>query len=99
MNAAAGQEQPAGARPPADPPEGPARHRRPRGRLAERVGELIAGFAGYVAGFEASQAFPGLSLYFHLRAIERRRGRIRAANTGEIGGNTEAAGSLTSLGG
>lgn len=74
VNAAAGQEQPAGAGLPADPPEGPARQRWPRGRLTERVSELIAGLAGYVAGFEARQAFPGPSLYFHLRAIERRRG-------------------------
>lgn len=74
VNAAAGQEQPAGAGLPADPPQGPVRQRRPRGPLAERVSELIAGFAGYVAGFEARQAFPGPSLYFHLRAIERRRG-------------------------
>jgi hypothetical protein len=54
--------------------------RRPHGlrqrsadRLADRVGTLTAGFADYVAAFETSQAFPGPSLYFHLRAIERRR--------------------------
>lgn len=58
----------------------PGRPRRPRGprersaeRLADRIGKLTAGFADYVAAFEASQAFPGPSLYFHLRAIERRR--------------------------
>ena len=50
---------------------------RPRQRLAERraerVEKLIANFAAYVAAFETSEAFPGPSLYFHLRAIERRR--------------------------
>lgn len=50
---------------------------RPRQRLAERraerVEKLIANFADYVAAFETSEAFPGPSLYFHLRAIERRR--------------------------
>jgi hypothetical protein len=53
-----------------------AARQRPRwaaGRLAERVEELIASFADCVATFEASEAFPGPSLYFHLRAIERRR--------------------------
>jgi hypothetical protein len=43
------------------------------GRLAERVEELIGGFAEYVTIFEANEAFPGPNLYFHLRAIERRR--------------------------
>lgn len=42
-------------------------------RVSDRIGKLTAGFPGYVAAFEASQAFPGPSLYFHLRAIERRR--------------------------
>jgi hypothetical protein len=46
---------------------------RPAARLADRIGKLTAGFPDYVAAFEASQAFPGPSLYFHLRAIERRR--------------------------
>lgn len=41
--------------------------------LADRIKELTTGFAGYVAAFEARQAFPGPSLYFHLRAVERRR--------------------------
>ncbi len=54
------------------------RRRGPRQRTAERqadrIERLTAGFADYVAAFEASQAFPGPSLYFHLRAIERRRG-------------------------
>ena len=35
--------------------------------------ELIGGFAEYVTKFEANEAFPGPSLYFHLRAVERRR--------------------------
>ena len=43
------------------------------GRLAERVQELISDFAGYITTFEANESFPGPSLYFHLRAIERRR--------------------------
>lgn len=47
--------------------------RKPSDRLAERTEELVSGFAGYVAAFEASEAFPGPSLYFHERAIERRR--------------------------
>jgi hypothetical protein len=51
--------------------------RRPSGRLAERraerVNELIDSFPAWVSAFEASEAFPGPSLYFHLRAIERRR--------------------------
>ena len=42
-------------------------------RSAERIEELIASFADCVAAFETSEAFPGPSLYFHLRAIERRR--------------------------
>jgi hypothetical protein len=37
------------------------------------VEELIGGFAEYVTTFEANEAFPGPSLYFHLRAIEQRR--------------------------
>lgn len=41
-----------------------------------RVAELIAGFARYVADFEASAAFPGPSVYFHNRAIERRRTHV-----------------------
>lgn len=54
----------------------PARARR-RMRRAERarsrVDDLIAGFSSYVSVFEASEAFPGPSLYFHERAIDRRR--------------------------
>jgi len=55
----------------------PRRRQRPSQRQAEqlaaRIGKLTDGFADYVAAFEARQAFPGPSLYFHLRAIERRR--------------------------
>jgi hypothetical protein len=47
--------------------------RRVPGRLSERVDALVGSFAASVAAFEASEAFPGPSLYFHLRAIERRR--------------------------
>jgi hypothetical protein len=47
--------------------------RRVAGRLAERVEELVGGFADCVTIFEANEAFTGPSLYFHLRAIERRR--------------------------
>jgi hypothetical protein len=42
-------------------------------RRAERVEDLIGSFAACVTAFETSEAFPGPSLYFHLRAIERRR--------------------------
>ena len=61
-------------------PEDAAPRRRPQSRQraadrqAERIQELITSFADCVTTFEASQAFPGPSLYFHLRAIERRRG-------------------------
>jgi len=62
----------------------PRRRRRPSQRQAEclaaRIEKLTAGFADYVAAFEASQAFPGPSLYFHLRAIER-RGEHRTARS------------------
>ena len=36
------------------------------------VDQLIAGFTGYVDVFEAREAFPGPSLYFHQRALARR---------------------------
>jgi hypothetical protein len=49
------------------------RRRRVPGWLAERVEALIASFADCVAAFEANEALPGPSVYFHLRAIERRR--------------------------
>lgn len=42
-------------------------------RQANRIQALIDGFSGWVTEFEASQAFPGPSLYFHERAIERQR--------------------------
>jgi hypothetical protein len=61
-------------------PSGPASSQRqirqPRGmagRLAERLEDLIGRFAECVTTFEANEAFSGPSLYFHLRAIERRR--------------------------
>jgi hypothetical protein len=41
--------------------------------LTERIQQLTASFAECVSVFEASEGFPGPSLYFHLRAIERRR--------------------------
>jgi hypothetical protein len=50
---------------------------RHRARADERarmhVETLIAGFGGYVARFGASGTFSGPSVYFHQRAIERRR--------------------------
>jgi hypothetical protein len=78
VNAAADQCQPVhGKDMPRIPPHVPRRPGRSRQRsaerLADRVGSLIAGFGDYVAAFEARQAFPGPSVYFHLRAIERRR--------------------------
>lgn len=50
----------------------PTRRRRSSDRMSENVEKLVGGFAGYVATFEERQAFPGPSLYFHERAIERR---------------------------
>jgi hypothetical protein len=53
---------------------------RPRGKRAERarsnVEELIGDFATCVRRFERSNAFPGPSLYFHQKAIGRRRGHL-----------------------
>jgi hypothetical protein len=54
--------------------------RRTTERLAERVQTLTSTFAECVAAFEASQAFPGPSLYFHLRAIERRREHLTVSS-------------------
>ncbi len=46
----------------------------PRSERARRnVDELIGGFTRYVDTFEASEAFPGPSLYFHERALDQRR--------------------------
>ena len=59
--------------PVADETAGLRPRRRAPGRLSERVEALVGSFADCVAAFEASEAFPGPSLYFHLRAIERRR--------------------------
>jgi hypothetical protein len=53
--------------------------RLPRSRLREppwlsgQIQQLTASFADCVTVFEATRAFPGPSLYFHLRAIEQRR--------------------------
>jgi hypothetical protein len=70
-------EHPADNRPPDAPPHAPGRTRGLRRRssewLADRQEKLTAGFDQYVAAFETRQAFPGPSLYFHCRAIERRR--------------------------
>jgi hypothetical protein len=49
-------------------------------RRAERVEELIGSFGAWVSALEASEAFPGPSLYFHLRAIERRGQHPTAAS-------------------
>jgi hypothetical protein len=49
------------------------RRRRSLERVAGRLERLTADFGQYVATFETRQAFPGPSLYFHNRAIERRR--------------------------
>lgn len=59
-------------------PQTPATaERRPRRKRSERarsnVDALIADFATYVQRFEGSNAFPGPSLYFHEKAIARRR--------------------------
>lgn len=43
-------------------------------RRDERVRALIDRFPEYVDIFERSEAFPGPSLYFHEKAIQRRRG-------------------------
>lgn len=52
---------------------GRERRKRSPQRLNDDLEQLIGGFAGYVAAFEERQPFPGPSLYFHERAIERRR--------------------------
>jgi hypothetical protein len=49
----------------------PALHRAERAR--SNVDALIADFSRFVLRFEESNAFPGPSVYFHDRAIERRR--------------------------
>jgi hypothetical protein len=54
-------------------PQHRLRARPDRAELAGRVQDLVAEFADCVRAFETSEAFPGPSLYFHLRAIERRR--------------------------
>jgi hypothetical protein len=56
---------------------GPSPSRRPRMKGAEparaNVETLIGEFSTFVRRFEQSKAFPGPSLYFHQRAIDRRR--------------------------
>jgi hypothetical protein len=54
-------------------PAVPRLRRRTVGWQAERIRELIANFSRCVAEFEASEAFTGPSLYFHVQAIDRRR--------------------------
>jgi hypothetical protein len=69
-------QRPADDRPDASPdPSHRARgpRRRSSDQLADRPGNLIAGFDQYVAAFESRQAFRGPSLYFHQRSIDRRR--------------------------
>ncbi len=65
------------------PPPAP-RTSRPRVRRADRarrnVDNLITTFTECVNRFEQSNAFPGPSLYFHERAIERRRAHADAAS-------------------
>lgn len=47
--------------------------RRSQQRRDDRVVQLIAGFTSYVEVFQRAEAFPGPSLYFHMKAIDRRR--------------------------
>ncbi len=68
---------------PATPAEAPSSvqvRRTPRRDKTRNVESLIANFAGWVEAFERSQAFPGPSLYFHERAIERRRLHTRVTS-------------------
>jgi hypothetical protein len=65
---------------PNEPDRRPDLRRRKTERLAERIQTLTSTFAECVAVFEASQAFPGPSLYFHLRAIERRREHLTVSS-------------------
>jgi hypothetical protein len=78
VNVAAGRGQAvdpglAGGSSPKQVVSSPGLRQRAAGQQSERIKGLVASFADCVAAFEASQAFPGPSLYFHLRAIERRR--------------------------
>lgn len=50
----------------------PARRPRGAGRDRSNVEALVASFDVCVRQFESSSAFPGPSLYFHTRALERR---------------------------
>jgi hypothetical protein len=84
VNVAAGRSELAPGQVPSSSPDEPGRRRGPRRRtteqLAERIQTLTSTFAECVAVFEASQAFPGPSLYFHLRAIERRREHLTVSS-------------------
>lgn len=58
------------------PPLTPAKRRASQSRhvrARHNVEALVDGFGEYVERFEKRQAFPGPSLYFHERAIARRR--------------------------
>jgi hypothetical protein len=58
---------------PYSPARLPRSHLREPPWLTGQIQQLTASFADCVTVFEANRAFPGPSLYFHLRAIERRR--------------------------
>lgn len=62
------------------PPRTARRRMRRDQRARRNVDSLIATFSECVDGFEQSNAFPGPSLYFHERAIERRRAHADAAS-------------------
>ncbi len=49
-------------------------------RARRNVEALVANFSDYVGIFERSAVFPGPSLYFHKRALERRRAHADAAS-------------------
>jgi hypothetical protein len=65
-------------RAPSTPPRRQRVRRRDRAR--RNVDDLISTFHRCVAQFERSNAFPGPSLYFHERALERRRAHHRAVD-------------------
>jgi hypothetical protein len=58
----------------------PRRRQRRDDRAQRNVDNLIATFDRCVAWFEQSNAFPGPSLYFHERALARRRVHSRASD-------------------
>ncbi len=77
---AIGEPESVGLPSPAPPSraEAPRRLRR-HDRARRNVDALIGGFDRYLAQFEQSNAFPGPSLYFHERALARRRAHNNAA--------------------